>query len=306
VSTEPLLPNGVEVPFGQIDEALNTIGDERCRRGALPALTATVVVIGPPARLPEAATALEEVAGTIGIRPVLISDGDRAEPTVFVSEHAVALEGLRASFVNNAVAALRLSSLPTLVWWRGGAPEALEGLSELCDRLVLDAEDPLRPWDRAAGLMERTAVSDLRWTQLTRWRALMAHFFDIPEVRAAASGFSRLQIEETDPHAARLYAAWLIGSLRLDSRVALDLRHVPGGPALRSIRFGDGTQELMLRLASNGTCVETRARVERHATATRVVSLGKQDLATLIAEELRVRSRDLAFEEALRLSRGLS
>jgi glucose-6-phosphate dehydrogenase assembly protein OpcA len=305
MSTERLLPRGTEVPFAQIDKVLGTLGDERHRRALLPALTATVVVIGPHSRLPEAANALEQIAETIGIRPILISDGESSAPKVFVSEHAVALEGLRPSFVNNAVAALRLSSLPTLVWWRGGAIAALDGLPDLCDRLVLDAEDPRPSWDRAAALLERTAISDLRWTRLTRWRALMAHFFDIPEVRAAIPRLRVLRIDGSDPHAARLYAGWLVGALHLDSGVSLDVRHLPGGPTVQSIRFGDGAEELTLRLASSGRCVETGARVDGHAAATRIVSLGTQDLSALVAEELRVRSRDLAFEEALRASRGL-
>lgn len=304
MSAERLLPNGVEVSFAEIDRALNAPRDER-RRGAMRALTATVLVIGPHTRLPEAATALDRVAATVGIRAILISDGDNPVPPVFVSEHAVALEGLRASFVNNAVAALRLSSLPTLVWWRGGRSEGLDGLSELCDRLVLDAEDPAASWSRALTIAERTAVTELRWTRLTRWRALMAHFFDIPEVRAVTPAFRELAIEAADPHAARLYAGWLIGALHLEQAVSLDVHHLPGGPTLQSVRIGGGSHELTLRLASNGRCVETRARVEGRAAATRMVSLGPQDLPSLVAEELRVRSRDRAFEQALRVAQAL-
>ena len=52
-------------------------------------------------------------------------------------------------YLNNAVAALRLSSLPTAVWWRGGNPEMLEGVANLADRMILDAEEPADVWARA-------------------------------------------------------------------------------------------------------------------------------------------------------------
>ena len=62
----------------------------------------------------------------------------------------------------------------------------------------------------------------------------------------------------------------------------------------------------MLQLASSGTCVKTAAHVEGHAGASRTVALGDQTLAALIAEELRIRSRDLAFERALVAAEGVA
>ncbi len=291
-----LLPDGAEVPFAEIDG--------RGRPGR--ALTATVVVVGPRDRLAAAADALKEL--TTGVRAILISAGDNVSPAVRVSDRVVAIEGLRPAYLNNAVAAVRLSSLPTLVWWRGGSPDTLEGLAELADRLVLDAEDPLPVWTRVATRFEETAVSDLRWTRLTRWRALMAHFFDIPEVRTSASRFRRLRIEGSDPHMARLFAGWLSSSLNSSGHssgmepggIEIDLlpEGTSGAPIAR-VRLGDGEQELSLGLASNGTCVETAIRVQGHTEASRIVSLGNQGLAALIGEELRIRSRDPGFERAL-------
>lgn len=303
----PLLPAGVEVPFSDLGREL-----ERLCAGAngAPArvLTATVVVVGPRRRLREAADALARLTGSGGVRAVLISPGTDPSPVVRASAQAVALEGLRLEYLNNAVAAIRLSSLPTIVWWRGEHPEALPGLAALAERLVLDldGEDPVDVWPRALALVNETAISDLRWTRLTRWRTLMAHFFDIPEVRTAAAGFERLDVTGSDVHAARLFAAWLESSLQWKGRVTIDIRDAPGGAAIAAVTLGNGTQELALRLAPSRTCVETSARVAGHAGATRMVALGDQGLATLIAEELRVRSRDLAFERALAAVQGAS
>ena len=295
----------VEVPFEEIEAALGRTRAHEGKRVPALALTATVVVVGPPERLADAAEALTQLTD-IGIRAILISHGDTTTPVVRVSEHVVTLEGLTPHYLNNAVAALRLSSLPTLVWWRGGPPELLDGLADLADRLVLDADDPLPVWEHVGKIAERSATSDLRWTRLTKWRALLAQFWDIPEVRAAAPGFTRLRIEGSDRHAARLYAAWLVSTLQW-TPATLDLQEREGGAAIEAVELGDGEQALTLRAAPGGTCIETAARVRGHAgEVSRILSLGDQGLSALIAEELRIRSRDLAFERAVAAVGGIA
>jgi hypothetical protein len=297
------LQSGAEVSFAEIESALKRNAGDEPKRTLGMALTATMVVAGPPARLAEAASALGDLRDA-GLRAVLISYGDNASPAVHVFRQSVSLEGLRPEYLNNAVAALRLSSLPTLVWWRGGRVETLKGLATLSDRLVLDAEDPREVWSLVDALAEHTALSDLRWTRLTRWRALMSHFFDIPGVREAASTFRRLRIEGSDRHAARLYAGWLASALHWDPGVTPDIRETPGGSPVDMIMLGDGSQELTLKLADNHTCVETSAHVTGLAATSRTVSMGNQELPALLGEELRIRARDLAFERAVAASKG--
>jgi glucose-6-phosphate dehydrogenase assembly protein OpcA len=303
---DTLLPSAVDVPFQKIESALADAGRTSQTGHGIAALTATIVVLGPRERLSEAASALQLLIDTGGLRMILIANGPDSTPAVRVSAQAIALEGLRSEYVNNAVAALRLSSLPTMVWWRGGDASALEGLAALADRLVLDADDPLAAWAIVPALAEQVALSDLRWTRLTRWRALMAHFFDIGEVRAAAPGFRRLEIAANDTHAGRLFAGWLKSSLDWNGSVSI----VPGSThtdaAIEHVRFGDDEQALTLRLAPHSTCVEALAQVNGHSDVARTVSLGDQGLRALIAEELRIRSRDLQFEHALRATEGIA
>ncbi len=303
-AVDALLPLGVEVPFAGIEAALGGAHQDEGRRAPGHTFTATLVITGPHGRLIEAARAVDQLTD-IGVRAILISDGTNPTPPVRVREHAVALEGLCPEYLNNAVAALRLSSLPTVVWWRGGAPEHLDGLAALADRLVLDAEAPEAVWARAESLAALTATSDLRWTALTRWRALTAHFFDIPEVRLAAASFTSLVIEGADRDAARLYAGWLKSSLDWASAVAIEWRTGTGAAPIERIALGGGAQALTLTLGADGACIETAARVEGHAAASRVVSLGGRDLASLIGEELRIRSRDHAFERAVVAAQGV-
>jgi glucose-6-phosphate dehydrogenase assembly protein OpcA len=295
-----LLRDSVEVSFAQIESALAEAGQVSLKGRPAPALMGTVVVVGPHERLPEAAEALEHLTDTGGVRTILMSNADGLPQKIRVSHQAIALEGLKPEYVDNAVAALRLSSLPTLVWWRGGDPSQLEGLSALADRLVLDADDPVAAWKAVSHLIDETAVSDLRWTKLTVWRCLVASLFDVPEVRTAAARFTRLEIDGSDRHAARLLAGWLMSALgwRGDVRIG----DTKDGPITR-VRFGDDGQELVLVVRS--TCLEAAARVTGYSDALRTVPLADTSLRALISDELRVRSRDFPFEAALRAAEAL-
>jgi glucose-6-phosphate dehydrogenase assembly protein OpcA len=291
------LVTGESVPFGKIAAALarGSCADA----GAMRTLVATVVAVGPADRLETAAEVLETIGDAGTVRGILISEGDSPAPSARVAGHTVALHGLKPAYVNNAVAALRLSSLPTLVWWRGGRPETLDGLADLADRIVLDEDSPEPVWQRAATLFDLSAFSDLRWARLTQWRALMAQFFDIPEVRAGASRFTRLHIRAADHLSGRLFAAWLTSSIRFSGDFSVEIAE--GRAPIEMIRLGDHEQELTLQLAGEHACLETEVCVRGHRSCRRMVSLRDLDRARLLTDELRIRSRDMAFERALRM-----
>jgi glucose-6-phosphate dehydrogenase assembly protein OpcA len=281
-----LLPGGAEVAFRDLPATAETA-------------IATVVIVAPHARVRPAAEALAPAVASGSVRPILIVADPAAAPSVRVSPDGVLLEGLKAEHVNNAVAALRLSSLPTLVWWRGGPAGVLTGLAALADRLVLDTTDPPEVWPLVSRLAEQTAVTDIRWAGLTRWRTLLAHFFDIPRIRDAAASFHTLSLAGGDPHAAQLFAGWLRSTLGTGRALKVDIEEAAGAPALQSARLGNGHLQLTHRLAESGRCVVTSVEGADAASASRTVSLGDQSLAALIAEELRIRSRDVTFERAV-------
>ena len=303
-----LLPGGQDVPFAEIEVTLARLVRDGSRRtrGPAKALTATVIVVGKPERLVAAAEALEQHGESGGVRAILISEGEHTSPVARVTENAIAISGLAPRYLNNAVAALRLSSLPAVVWWRGGSVEALDDLANLADRLVLDTPEPDIVWARADTLFERTALTDLRWTCLTRWRAALAHLFDLSHVRHAAASIDRMIIEAADVPAARLYAGWLHSRLRWTSAVRIDIHPVKSdGPhPLVSVRLRGGPLDISLGLRTGRTCLEASAGGQEPAA--RIVPLGDGTLGSLIGEELGVRTRDLAFEQALVAAREIS
>jgi hypothetical protein len=299
---ERLLPSGRDVPFAEIEVTLaRLVRDGRPRKGApARALTATVIVIGDNARLAAAANALEQLGEAGGVRAILISEGEHTAPIARVTESAIAIAGLAPRFLNNAVAALRLSSLPAVVWWRGGSVDKLDDLAGLADRMILDASEPEDGWIEAHRLFEHTALTDLRWTQLTRWRAAVAHLFDLPQVRQGMGGFRRLAIEARDPYAARLYAGWLRSCLRWTAAVKIEITAAPGDdtPApLRRVHLETTDLAITAETLKGARCLT--ASVDGLDSSARVVPLGDGALTALIGEELGVRTRDLAFERAL-------
>ena len=194
-----------------------------------------------------------------------------------VSEQAVAITELAPGFLNNAVAALRLSSLPTLVWWRGGSLDNLDELAGLADRLVLDAEDADAAWTRAAGLIHHTALTDLRWTRLTRWRAVLAHLFDVPQVLRGAAGLRSLTIDAHELPSARLFAGWLRASLQWPSSLPITIRAVGGDGRipLERVQLAGESLSISIQVMANRHCLE--ASIDGVDASARVVPLGERN-----------------------------
>jgi glucose-6-phosphate dehydrogenase assembly protein OpcA len=267
---------------------------------------ATVVAITTDPLIEETAAALQTLRSRSAVRTILITLGDQAQPPLNRTDDATVIHGLLPQFVNNAVAALRLSSLPSLAWWRRPEAHLLRDVAELVDRIVLDVAEPAASWKQARQLRELTSFRDVRWTRLTRWRELMAQFFDLPDVRAARDTYRTLTIEAADTDAARLFAAWMRSRLPRGRDIEVSLSR--GGAAaepIAAIALHGRSHQLGLRLMANRTCVETAVRRADQPEAVRVVPLGNTSHVALLAEEMRIRSRDVAFETALEGVDGL-
>jgi len=303
---DALLANGMEVAFSDIEGTLARLSSAgRSRKRVGRALTATLVVVGSPARLRSAAEAIEGLGQHGGVRAILMSEGTASVPTVRVSEHGILIDGLEPRYFDNAVAALRLSSLPAVVWWRGGTFEALEDLAALADRLVLDTENPDDVWSHVGALSEHTAVTDLRWARLTRWRAVLAHLFDLPQVRAAAPYLSDVTVTARDEGCARLFGGWVTSSLPASPlKVHIERATSDAASAIESVQLAGEAARITLCVRPTRTCLE--ATVSGIDLSSRVVPLEEGTLSSWIGEELGVRTRDFAFERALRACRKLT
>lgn len=259
------------------------------------AFIATVIVIGRRDRVDEASDALDRLRDRGGVRRVLISEGEETKATPDEHDSIIRIDGLSPRYVDNAVAWLRLSSLPAVVWFRGGQPDALERLAPLADRLVLDTDPADEMWPLAPSLFAHTALTDLRWSSLTRWRAALAHLFDLPQVRDGLGPPRRLEIDASDRASARLFAGWLQSCLAGGGGMTIAIGGASSRCPLSRVRLSGGGVGLTLQVLGDETCLEA----SMDGDGGRTVPLGDGSLATRFVEEIGVRMRDAAFERAL-------
>ena len=118
---------------------------------------------------------------------------------------------------DSVVVPLLLPDTPVVDWWPGSAPEkpAEDPIGMMAARRITDASASKNP---ARTLADRAANyspgdTDLAWTRITRWRALLAAALDQPPyepvTRATVSGAS-------DSPSTDLLAAWLGHRLRCE------------------------------------------------------------------------------------------
>jgi glucose-6-phosphate dehydrogenase assembly protein OpcA len=116
---------------------------------------------------------------------------------------------------NSVIVPLLLPDAPVVAWWPGPAPEnpSTDAIGRMAQRRITDASASKSP---SKALTDRSAKyspgdTDLAWTRLTRWRALLAAALDQPPFepvsKAIVSGGS-------DSPSTDLLAAWLGHRLR--------------------------------------------------------------------------------------------
>ncbi len=144
------------------------------------------------------------------------------------SERIVLRAGPEAlDLLPGAVRPLLEANLPFVLWWTDDPRRSgglFRDLAGECSRLVLDLPDPgSDPEALAFGLDPaiNPYIRDTAWFGITRWRELVAQFFDGPdggeglgridavEVRAEVAGGSNGKV----PRVAAWLAAWLAGQL---------------------------------------------------------------------------------------------
>lgn len=110
----------------------------------------------------------------------------------------------------SAATPLLVSDLPVFLYWRPRLrpdDEIFRSLSRAADRVVIDSVNFPDPLADLAALVQFFArgrsydvtFSDLNWSRLTSWRALLASFYDVQEYRDALAQLSHVTIEYVAP-----------------------------------------------------------------------------------------------------------
>jgi glucose-6-phosphate dehydrogenase assembly protein OpcA len=204
---------------------------------------ANLVVEGRLADLPRLTEVLDTVTARYPCRAIVLDRTDDSERRVLAevsalchlpapglpqvcSERIVLSAGPKATdLLPGAVRPLLEADLPFVLWWTDNpcTDEALfRDLADKCSRLILDLPDPgADPAAIRFGLNPQiTPYSrDSTWFGLTRWRELIAQFFDPPCHHDGLAWIDSVQIRAlapangTPPRLAVWLAAWLAGQL---------------------------------------------------------------------------------------------
>lgn len=189
---------------------------------------------------------------------------------------------------------LLLPDSPVVAWWPGPADADVAGsaLGRMAHRRVTDAT----AGGRAATELRRRARhyqagdTDLAWTRITRWRALLAASLEAepfePVTAVTVAG-------EPECPSCDLLAGWLAAALRCPvTRV-----RTPAGSGLVSVRMERDSGPIDLVRTDDG---QDTAVLHRTSAQPRLVALHSPALPGALAEELRRLDADEVYARALR------
>ena len=203
----------------------------------------------------------------------------------------IRLEGEVVKHPDSVVLPLLLPDSPVAVWWPADAPTdpAADPLGSLAQRRITDAASATRAKTRALH-HQCTAYAkgntDLAWTRLTPWRALLAAALDQHPERVSGATVTAERISPS----ADLLVAWLNDRLKVDVE--------------RKSSRGPGITEVLLRTRSGDVSI-TRpdgklASFVSPGQPDRPVALKRRSVPELLAEELRRLDEDDTYAAAAR------
>jgi glucose-6-phosphate dehydrogenase assembly protein OpcA len=195
---------------------------------------------------------------------------------------------------------LLLPDAPVVAWWPGEAPAvpSQDPVGKLAQRRITDAlsaKNPLRAFEQRR-TNHVAGDTDLTWTRLTSWRALLATALDAPphESITAVTVAGEVISPSTD-----LMAGWL--AARLDVRVKRS--PAESGPGLVSVQLDRPSGPVSL-VRPDGKVGSLR----QPGQPDRLVALARREVRDCLAEELRRLDPDEIYGAALagvgRVGRG--
>lgn len=199
------------------------------------------------------------------------------------------LRGHLSQHIASVVLPLLVPDSPVVVWWPGKAPASPseDPVGRLAQRRITDAAAAARP---LKALEERRTSyvdgdTDLAWTRLTPWRALLAANLDQPHDPITGC---TLEVERNNP-SGTLLAAWLHARLGVPVQV-----RASKGAGLTGVSVHTTHGDITLSRPAGGV-----AHLTRPGFPDREAALGRRTTEGLIAEELRRLDADEVYGETL-------
>ncbi len=203
----------------------------------------------------------------------------------------IRLKGEVVKHPASVVLPLLLPDSPVAVWWPTTAPEDPAGdlLGSLAQRRITDAAAATRSRSKALGVQCSSYVkgnTDLAWTRLTPWRALLAASLDQHRLKVTSASVSAEKISPS----ADLLAAWLTDRLKVD--------------VARSSSQGPGITEVVMETAEGPIRISrTDGKLATYTSPgrpDRPIALKRRNLSELLSEELRRLDEDDVYASVTR------
>ena len=199
------------------------------------------------------------------------------------------VSGELTKHAESVVLPLLLPDSPVVVWWPNKAPEnpSEDAIGRLAQRRLTDAESTASPIRalRAVARNYAPGDTDLAWTRLTPWRALLAAALD--QTSAKVTG-GHLVTGAGNP-AAELLVGWL------ESRLKITITTKRGDAAhISSVTLNTAIGDVTIERINDMTCnFSVPGAADHH------VPLGARTRAELLAEDLRRLDKDEIYQETI-------
>jgi len=194
------------------------------------------------------------------------------------------LFGELAKHADSVVLPLLLPDTPVAVWWPSKAPPVPgeDRLGVLAQRRITDSaasSQPIRALHQRA-VSYQPGDTDLAWTRLTPWRALLAAALD--QMPGATVTAATVEAERSNP-SAEILGSWLGGRLGVEVT-----RRASSGPGITLVQMTTSGGPNI----APGDVVLSRpdgilAQLDLPGGPIRPVALRRRETAELLAEELR-------------------
>ncbi|MET0822663.1 MAG: glucose-6-phosphate dehydrogenase assembly protein OpcA [Aeromicrobium sp.] len=199
------------------------------------------------------------------------------------------ISGELTRHAESVVLPLLLPDSPVVVWWPGKPPAdpSSDAIGQLARRRLTDAEATPSPV-RALKSVARSyspGDTDLSWTRLTPWRALLAAALD----QSPGTVTGGTVVAGSGNPAATLLVAWL------ESRLGVDITTRRSDSAqIASVVLNTSVGDVVIERIDSGSC-----HFSVPGSSPREVPLGARSLAELLAEDLRRLDADEVYRETI-------
>ena len=203
----------------------------------------------------------------------------------------IRLKGEVVKHAESVVLPLLLPDSPVAVWWPTDAPAepGSDAIGSLAQRRITDAAAVTKGKTKAIRTQcaaYSSGNTDLAWTRITPWRALLAASLDqhSEKVRSAS-----VTAERVSP-SADLLVAWLTDRLKVEVS-----RHVSEGPGITDVVMSTKSGDIRIYRPDGRLAVFTSP-----GQPDRPVALKRRNTPALLAEELRRLDEDDTYAATAR------